>query len=70
MAPDGGEVVSLEAADGSCCPVWSPDGTQLLVQRGAEGAKDLWILNVSGEVVGRVTQAPGDYFGYGWGGAG
>jgi Tol biopolymer transport system component len=70
VSPDGGEVRTLEASADSCCPVWSPDGTQLLVQRGAEGARDLWILDVSGEVVGQVTQAPGDYFGYGWGAGG
>ena len=69
-APDGGEVVTLDGSEDSCCPVWSPDGTQLLVQRGEEGARGLWILDVNGEVVGQVTQTPGDYFGYGWGAAG
>jgi len=67
--PDGGDVVALEATEGACCPVWSPDGTQLLVQRGTEGARDLWIVDLTGEVVSRVTEAPGDYFGYSWGGA-
>ena len=68
--PDGGEVVPLASTDGACCPVWSPDGTQLLIQRGTEGARDLWIVGVNGKLVGRVTQTPGEYFGYGWGGTG
>jgi hypothetical protein len=40
------------------------------VQRGLEGARDLWIVDATGEVVGQVTQSPGDYISYSWGGSG
>jgi Tol biopolymer transport system component len=71
VRPNTGELVTLTPSkDRSCCPVWSPDGSLLLFQRGPEGERDLWTMDLEGKIVGRVTREPGDYFGYGWASAG
>lgn len=47
---------------------WSPDGQYLLVARGKEAARrDLWIIDIKGNVVGQVTDGPADYGMYAWG---
>jgi hypothetical protein len=65
---DHGAVRQLAATNGStCCPVWSPDGSDLLVQRGPGQSRDLWITDLDGEALRQVTHEAGDYFGAAWG---
>jgi Tol biopolymer transport system component len=49
--------------------VWSPDGTRLLftvVPGGPVKLGDLWIVNVDGTGLTRLTDSPAQYFGYSW----
>jgi hypothetical protein len=75
---DDGSVVSVVRSDGSGDRTlsaeadevghgaWSPDGEYLLVSRGPEQARDLWILGLDGSYVGQVTRSPSHYAVYSW----
>ena len=45
---------------------WSPDGSHLLVSRGPESARDLWILDLEGTFIAQVTHQPAKYDVYRW----
>jgi Tol biopolymer transport system component len=50
-------------------PVWSPDGTQLLfsiVPGGPVKRGDLWIIDLDGTGLTRLTDAEAQYYGYSW----
>jgi Tol biopolymer transport system component len=69
--PDGTDLHPLiPSEDGlaSWGPVWSPDGQHLLVARDADGQyrAELWMVNVDGSGLTRVTDTPAEYFSYGW----
>lgn len=57
---------TAEAAAGA----WSPDGAYLLVQRDSDatvdGPRDLWIMDLGGAFIGRVTHQPSNYGTYSW----
>jgi Tol biopolymer transport system component len=56
--------------DLACCPTWSPDGTRILFQRGAPGARQFWVMDTDGDVQGRYDAVePGDWMWYVWTGA-
>ncbi len=46
---------------------WSPEGTHLLVSRGPEATRDLWIMEIDGTYVAQVTHEPAQYGVYRWG---
>src|SRR6266508_4427706 len=67
--PDGSDQKEISANDGSDqaeVGVWSPDGKDLLVQRGAGGVNDLWIMDLDGTFIGQVTHEPSSYGTYSW----
>jgi Tol biopolymer transport system component len=69
VRPDGGDQKEISATDDSDqaeVGVWSPDGKYLLVQRGAGGVNDLWIMDLEGHYVGQVTHEPSSYGSYSW----
>ncbi len=69
VSPDGTSQRRITAADASEeaeAAVWSPDGDYLLVQRGPDGQRDLWIIDLDGAVIGQVTHEPSAYGMYGW----
>ena len=61
IRPDGSETRAVVPADTSetvSMPVWSPDGTHLLVRRGDQHGNDLWIMDLDGAFVWQVTHEP------------
>lgn len=54
-------------ADGGGFGAWSPTGAHLLVSRGPDGSRDLWIVDLEGNFVSQVTHQPADYALYRWG---
>lgn len=69
VRPDGSDQQEISPNDGSDqaeVGVWSPDGKYLLVQRGAGGVNDLWIMDLDGTFIGQVTHEPSSYGTYGW----
>ena len=65
VRPDGTEERAFPMADG-WDGAWSPDGENLLVRRGSFGHQDLWIVDLNGNPIGRVTNEPSSYQGYWW----
>jgi Tol biopolymer transport system component len=66
VTPDGDvETLSLQG-QGICCPVWSPDGSHLLVRRASGAGSRLVVVDLQGNVVATVTKQPGEYFGQAW----
>jgi Tol biopolymer transport system component len=49
-----------------CCATWSPDATRLLFQRFDGTARDLWTMDVNGNVLDQITHNPGTYTWYSW----
>jgi Tol biopolymer transport system component len=49
-----------------CCATWSPDTTRLLFQRFDGAARDLWTMDVNGDVLDQITHNPGTYIWYSW----
>jgi Tol biopolymer transport system component len=49
-----------------CCATWSPDATRLLFQRFDGAARDLWTMDVNGNVLDQITHKPGTYTWYSW----
>jgi Tol biopolymer transport system component len=69
VRPDGSDQKEISANHGSDqaeVGVGSPDGKYLLVQRGAGGANDLWIMDLDGTFIGQVTHQPSSYGTYSW----
>ncbi len=54
------------ASDSLGYGVWAPDAEHLLVTRGPDGQRDLWIVEPDGSFVARVTNEPGEYAVYAW----
>ena len=67
VKPDGtGERTLTTTRDASvCCVDWSPDGRFLVHQRGPEGARDLWVMDLEGNAI-QITDTPGDYMAVWW----
>ena len=69
VRPNGGDQKEISANDGSDqaeVGVWSPDAKYLLVQRGAPGASDLWIMDLDGTFISQVTHESSSYGTYSW----
>lgn len=79
MRPDGSDVRGpTDGSDGrfSLQPVWSPDGTQILLLRGARRFSaggpgdphvvDLWVLDVTDGTLHQVTDVGAEYRGVTW----
>ena len=69
ISPDGSEtksVVPLDMLEPVSMPVWSPDGTHLLVRRGDHHENHLWIMGLDGTFVWQVTHNPGSHDIYAW----
>ena len=50
-----------------CCAVWSPDGNRLLFIGGpGDLAVDLWIVNIDGSGLVRLTNHPSKVSDIGW----
>lgn len=67
--PDGTGVRQLTGPGASlvgCCATWSPDGTRLLFQRGTVGSRDLWTMDLAGNVLDQITSTPATYIWYSW----
>jgi TolB protein len=45
---------------------WSPAGDYLVVGRGPDGHRDLWIMDLEGQFVAQVTHEPSYYGMYSW----
>jgi Tol biopolymer transport system component len=72
--PDGSGLTnitsSIDEGVGVCCSQWSPDGSKLLIQGGANpdsSMVDLWIVNADGTGGSKLTAQPGGYKWYAWG---
>ncbi len=61
LQPDG-TAGTILAPSGGCCPIWSPDGSRVLVQIASPG-QDLWISDRAGQL-SRVTHENGTFDGY------
>jgi Tol biopolymer transport system component len=66
MTPDGDLTTLSVTGKEICCPVWSPEGSHLLVRRTSGVGGTLVVVDLEGNVVSNVTRQPGDYFGYAW----
>lgn len=73
VRPDGSkdhEITPLNEADEANAAVWSPDGKYLLVPRDSESSsdemRDLWIMDLHGSWIGKVTNEPTSYGTYSW----
>jgi Tol biopolymer transport system component len=67
--PDGTGVRQLTGPGTSlvgCCATWSPVGTRLLFQRGTVGSRDLWTMDLTGNVLDQITRKPASYIWYSW----
>jgi hypothetical protein len=70
VRPDGTddhEITADDATGEAAMPMWSPEGTHLLVRRGAGEGSHLWILDLEGTYLGQVTNEPSDYGLFSWG---
>jgi len=57
VSPDGGEPTDLTAdAGNNGFPSYSPDGKQLVIRSGRDGAKNLYIMDRDGRNVRRLTE--------------
>ena len=67
--PDGSGVRQLTGPGTpvvGCCATWSPDGTRLLIQRGTVGSRDLWTMDLAGNVLDRISSTAATYVWYSW----
>jgi hypothetical protein len=61
------ELWSSTATDGACCPTWSPDGTLILFHRGTRDAREMWLMDIDGEIQGRYDDVePGNWMWQVW----
>jgi Tol biopolymer transport system component len=69
VRPDGTddrEISANDSTDEASAGAWSPGGDFLVVQRGVDDRKDLWIMDLEGNFVGQVTDLPSTYGTYSW----
>ncbi len=70
MRPDGTGVRTIVSAAsdgiGSCCAGWSPDGTQLVFQRGDSSAATLWTVKADGTALKEISSTAAEYAFYAW----
>jgi hypothetical protein len=69
VRPDGTDQHEISPAlrsDEVAAGVWSRDGKYLLVERGPDGARDLWIMDREGTYAGQVTHEPSTYGTWSW----
>jgi Tol biopolymer transport system component len=45
---------------------WSTDGQHIVVARGPEGSRELWIMDLAGNFLAQVTHDPGTYSIWDW----
>jgi hypothetical protein len=72
VRPDGTglEIVASASPDngGSCCAQWSPNGRALVYESGpGQDRMDLWVANIDGTGIRRLTHAPTGFFTFAWG---
>lgn len=63
---DDRELANAASAGVSGSGIWSPDGTQIMFQRGEHPGADLFVMELDGSVVGRVVPTSGAWFWYRW----
>lgn len=63
---DGSNSRDLSGAGEIGSIIWSPDGTHLVVARGPQGSRDVWIMDLDGNLVSQVTHDPGTYTVWDW----
>jgi Tol biopolymer transport system component len=52
----------------SLAPVWSPDGTELVMVRELKTGHSVWTVGLDGTKLAKLADIPADAFtGYGWG---
>jgi len=69
IRPDGTEAHQISTKDGAGgdrWSAWSPEGTALLLQRGASDRTDLWIMDLEGNYLGQVTHTLSSHGFYSW----
>ena len=70
VRPDGTDQHTIsELVDGpdqAVAATWSPDGKALLVERGRDRRRDLWIMDLEANFLGQVTHEPASYRVYSW----
>ena len=64
VRPDGTEVATLFSG-GAFAPIWSPDGTRLVIQQGI-GTDNLSVVDLAGQAQ-QITDESGTYSWVGWG---
>jgi Tol biopolymer transport system component len=67
--PDGSglrEITTASESTTNAFPVWSPDATKLLFERTNKRGEALWIADIDGNQLTKLTDIPGDT-GYTWG---
>lgn len=58
VRPDGTGLTSISSGAQEARPVWSPDGSRLLVERVANGAIDIFAINADGTGLANLTNSP------------
>lgn len=67
VRPDGSEGQQISpASEDIGYPSWSPDGTCMVVRRGRSDANDLWVMDLEGRFLSRITDEPSDYAWFTW----
>jgi Tol biopolymer transport system component len=65
--PDGTGTRMIPSLSAVCCAVWSPDGNRLLFTGGpGDLSADVWIVNIDGSGLVRLTKHPSKLSDLGW----
>ena len=71
VRPDGTGLQIVPSAsrdNGSCCAQWSPNGKALVYESGpAQDRMDLWVANIDGSGIRRLTHTPTSFYTFAWG---